>query len=162
MSAHRRSSWALITMVLIMTLSFPFVPAVTCASYQEKLEQANKSLEEAFLAVRSAEEKGADVKQLVQMLNEAQNLIDKAQQAYEAGDVEAAEQYLENSISISNEIIEQANSLGKAAEQWRQITQILVYVTVPIAVVAITYGAWRLWRWWERRSMEELLEKEIG
>ncbi len=162
MFADRSSSWALIVLILTMALSSPHLPAVACASYQEKLEQANKSLEEAFLAVRSAEEKGADVNQLVQMLNEAQSLIDKAQQAYEAGDAEAAEKFLENSIAISNEIVGQANSLGESAERWRQITQILVYVTVPVAVVAITYGAWRLWRWWEKRSLEELLEKEIG
>jgi hypothetical protein len=118
----------LLVFVVVLSLSFPMICAVS-------VEDSRSSLAGAFKALSRAESAGGDVRDEIRILNNAATLIDKGG----AANLAAADQMIEG-------VVGQASTIEVAGSQ--RITN--RYIVVGITLVVLVGAAVTVWFWGSR------------
>ena len=139
----------LITDFCVLLMLIPLCIRLSFCSSQADAELAIQSAESHLLdcyeAIYEAERAGANVSNLLNVLNEAGWLLVKAKLAYNAGVFESAIGYALNCSQRLDGIVSQANSLKLEAEQASRIDFLINYVgsaAGSIAILVVGYVAW--------------------
>ena len=118
----------LLVFVIVLSLSFPMICAVS-------VEDARSNLAEAFKALSSAESAGGDIRDEMRILNNAATLIDKGG----AANLAAADQMIEG-------VVGQASTIEVAGSQ--RITN--RYIVVGVTLIVLAGAAVIVWFWGSR------------
>lgn len=130
----------------------------------EDLDKAQVEFKRAIVAVREAEAAGADqgrLKDLVDQLNLALSMIDRAQERTVQGDSNGATVQLEQSIQLSTKLISDAARLRDESAQRTYYGRIFTFAMVPVASLLVTVAAHYGWIWWCRQEVDRMMRMEI-
>jgi hypothetical protein len=140
--------------LLLFSASFFISPAL-CSS-QEEAELAIQSAEDVVLdcykAVFEAEKAGANVRGLLEVLNEAGWLLSRSRVAYNNGDFSLAYKYATNCSRMLDGLVAEANSLKLEAENARRMDFLVNYAGSSVGAVAIVVGGYAFWIFLKRRE----------
>jgi len=149
---------ALVFLLFLSMLSASFIPKIS-ASTKDEAELAIKSSEErileCYLEALDAERAGADVKQLLIVLNEAGSLLAKARLAYREGDFSVAKNLAHQSLRRLDGFIERAEALRDAASREGFYDFMVNFVGSISGAVALVLFSFLLWRFLERKYGDE-------
>jgi len=159
---------------ILVGLAFLYAFPVVC-SYAStlgqgslKTDEAMKEFGKALVVVREAEAAGAEertLRRLVEQLNVAVSLIDRAENLQLQGDVDGATAQAERSIQTSRETASQALQLRDEASQRAYYGRLLTFAMAPIASTLLTIAvhySWKRWRRSERDRMMGMVIKRIN
>ena len=130
----------------------------------EAIDEANVEFRRAIIAVREAEAVGASedrLRILVEKLNSALWMIDRADGLLLQGDVAGASAQAERGIEISRKIVSDAVKLRDESIQSTHYGRIFTFGLVPVASLLVTAGAHFGWKWWRRREIDRTMRMEI-
>ncbi|MEM3640423.1 MAG: hypothetical protein QXH37_00640 [Candidatus Bathyarchaeia archaeon] len=145
--------------VVIFSSSLTFLQSTANASDEvfSALGDADNALKRAFEAVLEAERAGADVSDLRVRLNDAGELLAKAENAYRTGNFsEAVSRAVECSILVDG-VIDEALNLKSLAltNAWKTFQQTLMFSCVGSAAFLATL--FFVWLWFKRTYAEKLM-----
>jgi hypothetical protein len=135
----------LLLIVCNLVLNPMFCAAGTSDEASTKMVEADRALQEAFKKVLVAEEAGANVADSISKLNEAGQLLTKAEIAYGNGDISEAVENANSSILIANAVENDALTMEASAEAngqralWQSLMLSLVWVSVFIITLLIVW-----------------------
>jgi hypothetical protein len=138
----------LVVTLFLLTLAGSYSTATSFATNQNDFSSANNAITSAFVATHNAEEKGGNVSSLIVALNEALDLVERAQSENSTNPIQAsvdlqnATQFAEK---VSNESIGIAES-GSAARSARSTESVGVSVVIILAAVLIYIFGGRIYR----------------
>lgn len=148
----------LVFLLFLSMLSASFIPKIS-ASTKDEAELAIKSSEErileCYLEVLEAERAGADVKQLLIVLNEAGGLLAKARLAYREGDFSVAKNLAHQSLRRLDGFTVRAEALRDAASREGFYDFMVNFVGSISGAVALVLFSFFLWRFLERKYGDE-------
>lgn len=130
----------------------------------QAIDRANVGFARAIAAVREAEASGANEDQLrvlVEKLNSAVWMIDRAESLLLQGDVEAAATQADRSIEVSKGIALEAVRLRDEASLRAYYGKVFAFGMVPVASLLVTVGTHYGWKWWRRREVDKTMRMEI-
>jgi hypothetical protein len=157
----RRGAVVCIAVVLIMVVCFVqgcFAADESDAS--DAIREAEKDLNEAYVAVVEADAAGADVSNLSNELNSAGAYLSSANAAFDVGDYDGALVFATECINSVKGISGEAENLESYAKGVRSNTIFLaVFVSVfgVVSVVVLGFIGWELLK---RRRFKEILDKK--
>ena len=154
---------AMVTGVLV-GLSFLYASPIV-DSYASEPDEALRELGKALAAVREAEAAGAEepaLRRLVERLNVAVSLIDRAENLQLQGDVEGARVQAEQCIQASREIVSQAMQLRDEASQRAYYGRLLTFVLVPVASMLLTVAIHYSWKRWSKHEKDRMMGMVIS
>jgi len=160
----------LAVVAMLGLLSFSFATpsggysASTFGGSSQAIDRADMEFKRAIMAVREAEAAGADedrLRILVEKLNSALWMIDRAEILLLQGDVVGASAQAERSIEISREIVSDAVKLRDESVQSAYYGRVFTFGLVPVASLLVTAGAHFGWKWWRRREIDRTMRMEI-
>lgn len=118
---------------------------------------------EAYDAIRVAEDSGGNVTCLVNMLNSALELIDRAEEAGSSGERNSV---LRKASSILGSIVEYSSEIrlrGEEEAARRQATYLIILVSLVILIIlAYFYGEPFAWRTWLRMRGDYKIRASAG
>ena len=127
--------------VFVFTGAFAVPAFAQSTSAQTAISSAQESLKNCYLALKDAESAGANVNPLMVTLNDASELLTKAQLAYASNDGGAAYNYASQSKSELSDFVAQATALKQSAlasdTQDAVFTVLLLAVAVGIACAGV-------------------------
>ncbi len=113
--------------IVALTFAAVYMPvcfAVDVVEATEAINQAELSLNSAFVAVAEAYEAGADIKELLENLDIAGDFLSEAHMAFRSGDYETASELAVKCGNAVEDIVALANRIVANAEQEK--TQLLI------------------------------------
>lgn len=126
----------MLALLAILLLETPFgTPSRSQQTVASDLSTTNDSINNAFLSVHSAEQNGADVSQLVEKLNVAIILFQKAQ-AENATDPVGAMTDLENATSIAHVVGQEAATISNFSPTGQLRWYESIYIVLATLVVS--------------------------
>jgi hypothetical protein len=142
-----------VNLLVIITLSFA-LSGVGSALAQtndatSKLQAANTAVEKAFKAVTDAEKVGANVTDLLNQLNGAIALFNKAQNAHRIGDDDISVIDANAVIPITEKVILQAQAIKESAivadqnSLWSEIALAVIVSFVFVLVLFLVWGRFK-------------------
>ncbi|MGD6934472.1 MAG: hypothetical protein ACQCN5_09730 [Candidatus Bathyarchaeia archaeon] len=144
----KRFSTAIITLLLLgFILSNPYFAVCQTASVPQQIQQANDATLTAFTELYKAENYGANVTELIDRLNDAVDLLAKAENAYNAGNDQLALGYALSAISLTQQVIIDSQDAQKTAFTQNKSSlgySIVFAVTGCFSVIFILFLCWRL------------------
>ncbi len=108
---------------------------------QNAISSAQETIKNCYLAVKQAQDAGANVDSLMVTLNEATSLLTKAQLAFGSNDNSAAYTYASQSQSKLGDFISQANAAKEGALAVGTQNSILSIVSLVVAIAIACGGA---------------------
>jgi len=136
----------------ILSASFIFkVSASTKDEAESAIRSSEERILECYLAVLDAERAGADVKQLLIVLNNAGGLLAKARLAYKEGDFSAAKDLAYQSLRRLDGFIGRAEALRDAASREGFYDFMVNFVGSISGAIALVLFSFVLWRFLERK-----------
>jgi hypothetical protein len=111
------------------------------------LANAEEAVSSAYQAVSKAEESGANVSSLLVQLNEAGELLSRAQVAYNSGDFVSVLNFSAQSQEKLNGFVVEANALKASAvnaRYWDFTVNVVGSITGSVAVVCCSFVVWVL------------------
>lgn len=136
----------------ITTLYTPRVFCFSKADAEYAIQNAERGLLECYNTVFEAEKAGANVGDLLKVLNEASWLLSKANHAYNSGDFNEAYEYALNCIQKLERIEDQAHLLKMEAEKAGLMDFLVNYVGSAIGSVAVIIGGYIAWVFIKKRG----------
>src|SRR4030043_464957 len=123
-----------------------------------KIAEADSKVKQAFDAVSNATEAGANVSSLALRLNEAGELLAKANVVFRVGDYDNATLLAEQSIGLVDGVVQEAGSFKAVAESERLSrlgwSALLASVGLRVLFVVSLFG----WRFVKNRYFKRVLE----
>ena len=130
-----RKLFSLALIATILIVPFIFIPASSNAASSSDFSNANSAINSAFNATLNAQQKGANVTDLVAKLNIAVGLVQKAQ-AENATNPGLATSDLQNATQIAGQVSSAAPSLGQSGANARTI-QYSISIGASIVIIAV-------------------------
>ena len=141
--------------VFLVTFAVLFVSPAFCYSEDEArvaVEAAESKILSCYNATFEAEQAGANVSGLLQVLNGAGWLLSEAKLAYNNEDFDLAYECAVNCSQKLEGIAIQANSLKIEAEQAGYMDFLVNYVSSAVASVVVVVGGYAAWVYFKRRE----------
>lgn len=132
-----------------MTLSWPLSAYCANDDVSSQLTMANSAVGEALIAIRRADDAGADASLLLDRLSVANEVLADANQTFRQGDYVNASLLAARCLSLVDGIVNEAESMRSQAENERQDRLLLTASMSCIGVsmlVAFGLFGWRLLR----------------
>jgi hypothetical protein len=146
-------------LIILLILSFNLIP-VDALEKDPIIIDVEKSLNRAFEKISSAENQGAQTKELVDTLNSAYHLYQEIISELENGNIIDANRKAQQCISIAEEVESDAeHSLTLATEQSKAKMQRLTF-TRRIGAIAVVALGYFLWGPFERSYKNRILLKK--
>jgi len=164
--------WAMLAAVMLALMVTTFSctrPRVvfsfsTLSESSQAIDTANVEFARALAAAREAEAAGADEDQLlvlIEKLNLAVWMIDRAESLLLQGDTVAAAAQADRSIEASKGIVLEAVRLRNEASLRTYYGKVFAFGMVPVASLLVTVGTHYGWKWWRRREIDRTMRMEI-
>ena len=112
---------------------------------------AESKVAECYNFALDAERAGANISELLRVLNEAGDLLSKAELAYGVGDYDSAAVYAAQSEGRLAGFEVQAQALRDSAAWQRQLDFMVNVVGSAAGTVAVLVGGWLVWRYLRRK-----------
>lgn len=147
-----------------LAVSCTIPSASTFGGSSEATDRANVEFARAIAAVREAEGAGAQEDQLrvlIEKLNSAVWMIDRAERLLLQGDIIEAAAQADRSVEISKGVAMEAVKLRDEASQRTYYGKTLTFGMVPVASLLVTVGSYFGWKWWRRREIDRMMRMEI-
>lgn len=122
------------------------------------LQVANDAVEQAFEAILDAETAGANVTILLSDLNDATDLLVRAQNAYQTGDTDTSTIHADAAISIAQQIETSALTAKEDALATGQLALLSTVVITIVASIVFVFLLFFFWRLFRRRYINSLLD----
>jgi len=152
----------LFIVVLSNVASMQLVPAFASRDdARASIDSAEQALLAAYQGVLAAESAGADVTTLVEMLNEALDLLAQARESLELGDYNSTLEYASQSRQLSDQVISEAAELKVQAEGMSQFWAIASIVGIPLVLVVFGAACYYGYKILRKRSVEGIMKKRI-
>lgn len=103
-------------------------------------------------AIMDAERDGANITEMVSILNRASWLLSKAKLAYNCGDYESAVKYAGECLSMLDGFTEHAEVLGREAKEASQRDFMFNFVGAGVGVLCIIAGSYAAWLYLTKRE----------
>jgi hypothetical protein len=116
------------------------------------ISAAEEKVVSCYMAVADAQRAGANVSDLLEVLNEAGWLLSKAKLAYSMEDFESAFAYANNSKLMLDKFVEKAEMLRLEAEQKRRWDFMLNFVGSAVGAFCIIVGGSAIWVFMKKRE----------
>lgn len=126
-----------------------------CYSHQEaenKVSEAENKILDCYQAAFEAEKAGANISELLTTINEAGRLLSIAKLSYEYGDYDSAVELANQTLTILDGFIDEANALNKNAKQSGFFDFTVNFVGSAVGAVAIFVGGYAGWILLKRRE----------
>jgi len=140
-------------LILFLTLSISLSQTVVIYSKTETISDARSEAYKAFKALVEAHAAGGDVNKLTDRLNEALNLISKAEETEKTNPKEA-ERLASEAKTLARSIIEEAPLVKEEGLKQRQMATIITATSivgiVVTGVLICMFGPEAFWRMWLR------------
>jgi len=149
--------------VLIFFVLLPFGMIGVSLAVSESLaalriDEAETVVNSAYVKVLEAEEKGADVSDLLVKLNSGARNISEAQMRFRSGDFDGSVYYAHLSVQSVEGVIEEAEQLKVlAGDQYRE-KSFQTVTTSFVAIVVIILGDIICWQLFKKRYFQKLLK----
>jgi hypothetical protein len=136
--------------ICAFAVTFPYTQGQGASA----VSQAQNALASSTQAVAQAQSEGANVDALMATLNEAADLLSKAQLANSAGDYSSANDYANQCQSKLSGVAGEASSLQQAAANQKTESSIFTIITLLVSVALLVSGvvSWFVLNKRERRS----------
>ncbi len=121
------------------------------------IDEAETAVGLAYAVVREAEQAGADVSGLLVDLNEAGELLARAQVASRLGDSEEADRLAALSAELVSGVAREAEQLRLAALEMHSVRVQLAVAESIIGVAVVVLGGFWAWRLFKRRYVRRVL-----
>jgi len=112
---------------------------------------AESRVVECYNFALDAERAGADISELLRVLNEAGDLLSKAELAFGVGDYDGAATYAAQCEGRLAGFEVQAQALRDSASWQRQLDLMVNVVGSAAGTVAVLVGGWLVWRYLKRK-----------
>lgn len=147
------------TCILLILVLCVFTATVSLTQGQDAgsaISQAQNALASSVQSVAQAQSEGANVDALTATLNDAADLLSKAQLANSAGDYSAANDYANQCQSKLSGVASEASTLQQDAAAQKTQTSIFTIITLLISAVLLVSGvvAWFVLNKRERRTTD--------
>jgi hypothetical protein len=152
---HRFKFIIVISYVFLVFCAFSFVHPVLCsteAEAREAIEAAESEVLSGYNAVFEAEKAGANVSELLSVLNEAGWLLSKAKLAYNVTDFDSAVAYANECSSRLDGFLEQAENLKLDAEHAGYWDFMVNFVGSAVGAVCVVVGGFAIWTFLKKRE----------
>jgi hypothetical protein len=116
---------------------------------------AESRVVECYNFALDAERAGADISELLRVLNEAGDLLSKAELAFGVGDYDGAATYAAQCEGRLAGFEVQAQALRDSASWQRQLDLMVNVVGSAAGTVAVLVGGWLVWRYLKRHGVAE-------
>lgn len=116
------------------------------------ISDAEARVATCYRAVADAEKAGANVNNLLNLLNEASWLLSKAKLAYSQGDFDSAVAYAEECRSMLDGFIEAADDLRRDAEAAGYQDFMFNFMVSAVGAVSIVAGGFALWNLLKKKN----------
>lgn len=126
--------------IFLFTETFALPAFAQTTSAQTAIASAKDTLKNCYLAVKDAENAGANVDPLMSTLNDAAGLLTKAQLAYASNDNKGAYNFASQSKSKLNNFITQATTLKETAINGNKEKTLMIVVSLVAAVAIACAG----------------------
>jgi hypothetical protein len=114
-----------------------------------KLQAANEAVDQAFNAISDAEKVGANVTDLLVMMNAVQSLLAQAENAFRTGDSNSADNLVDSVFPLAQNVIATAQEAKQDtlnSNQTNIISTIVLTVVGIIVFVLVLLFVWRLFK----------------
>lgn len=144
---------------IIALVAFSVSPALCYGDDEARaaVETAEGEVLSCYRAVADAQAAGANVSDLLGILNEAGWLLSKAKLAYSQDDFNSTVVYAEECLSLLGNFVEQAEGLRQDAEAANRWDFMVNFVGSGVGAVCVVVGGFALLTFLKRR--EEVKEK---
>lgn len=149
--AITRISGVIFFLFIILSVSFVRVSASARDEADSAIRSSEEKILECYSAVLDAERAGADVTPLLEVLNEAGDLLSKAQLAYNKGDFYAARDLAYQSLVKLEGFVEKAKALEEAATIQGFYDFMINFVGSISGAVAVIIFSFVFWRALEKK-----------
>ncbi len=147
-----------VALFLFVIMLGPVCFAVSADAAGSALDQAERDLSSAFVAVADAGDSGADVAGLLERLSVAGDYLSGARVAYRVGDYERAYSDSVACSSTLDGVVSDAMQLQASAENERSEGMLLAVVGSGVGLVLLSVLGLLGWRylskWYLRRAMD--------
>ena len=152
----------LFAVVFLVLLVLAFVSRANQAAAEDvqepfQLVEANRALQDAFVAVLEAEEAGVDVTGLLGQLNSAADLLAQAEISYRIEDVNGAVDKAASVSVVASEVETEALRVGSLALNSGEIA---IYSSVAVSFVGgvfFVFVVFLIWKWFRQYYVKRLL-----
>jgi len=149
-----------VSCVLLLVFAVLFVSPALCYNEHEAkaaVEATESKVSSCYGTVFEAEKAGANVSNLLSVLNEAGWFLSKAKLAYSQGDFDSAVAFADNCSSRLDGIVAQAESLKLDAERAGHWDFMVNFVGSAVGAVCVVVGGFAVWVFLKKR--EEIRER---
>ena len=148
-----RCTLALAALVLVLSVAnVPFCAlAVDETDARSSIEAAEENIVVCYRAVSDADEAGANTTALLAVLNEAGELLSRADLAYKMGDFDSALDFANQSQERLNGFVAQAVVLRETAVQQRYWDFMVYVVGSIVGTVVVVVGGFAVWFFFEEK-----------
>lgn len=149
-----RSVWfwfAGLACVLLVASAPSLVHSANEHDADQAVASAESKVAECYNFALEAERAGANISVLLRVLNEAGDLLSKAELAYGVGDYDGAAVYAAQCEGRLAGFEVQAQALRDSASWQRQLDLMVNVVGSAAGTVAVLVGGWLVWRWLKKR-----------
>ncbi len=152
--------WFVLLVVLLVVLgSFSMIlqDGFGQTGEEAKIAEAEDAVAKAFVAIQTAEVKGADMTDLKAQVNVAAQSLEAAEVAYRSGDYQSASQLADQCLSEINGVVDRAVALGNEANSTRANQQdfLVLFASLGLSVLFVcSLFGWRLLKaYYVKRSL---------
>lgn len=142
-------------MLLILAASTPTCFGANIEEASSAIEDAEAMVINSYKAVAEAQKAGANISNLLNILNEAGWLLSKAKIEYNAGNYDSAFNYAKDCQSTLNGFVDQAESLRLEAEDAGYRDYMINFVGSAAGSVCVFVCGLNLWIVLKRRRKTE-------
>lgn len=147
MDGHESLRKLFVIILLCLFLSIKIAPGFAASESEasQKISEAQNAIDLAYEAASDAEKAGANITDLLTVLNEAGELLSKASFAYASKDFDSAFENADLSKVKLDGLVERANAQEKAAAQ-QAYSDLMLYVVGPLVGSGIlVFGCFTIW-----------------
>jgi len=137
--------------VLLVACASGFVWAANENEAGLAVASAESKVAECYNFALEAERAGANISELLRVLDEAGDLLSKAELAYGVGDYDGAGVYAAQCEGRLAGFEVQAQALRDSASWQRQLDFMVNVVGSTVGTVAVLVGGWLVWRFLKKR-----------
>jgi hypothetical protein len=159
----RKAPSKLLVLLIILAFSASIFTTGILASNSEdtatmSIERAENALVSAYQAVLEAERVGANTAALLARMNDAAELLAKAQVAFRLGDFDEAVSSADLCYEIGENVKSEADELQFKAYGLKVMDSWLTMTGSVVGVVAVGFGSFWGWRVFKRRYVRRVLK----
>lgn len=151
----------LVVSIFLFSLSVVSIPLIRVTNGQMtslEIVEAEEGLISAYDVVIEAEDIGANVTSLLDMLNDGENYLAEAYSYLRLGDFESADRLADSCIEIVNQVKTQATLLREEVARSEKADFTVRVLGSSVGVVIVVVTGYLLWRSFKRYYMEKILQ----